>query len=133
MTTGEKAPIYLDYNATAPVLPAVAERMLAALSGLPGNPSSPHGFGQRAKDALEAGREHLAALLGFSRREVYFTSGGSEGNTMLLRWPGLEQGPAHVITSPIEHTSVLRTCEWLEASIPRSAPAILWQSRRMTI
>lgn len=114
MTMGEQAPIYLDYNATAPVLPVAAERMQAALSGLPGNASSPHGFGRRAKDALEAGRERLAELLGFNRREVYFTSGGSESNTMLLRWPGLEQGPAHVITSPIEHSSVLRTCEWLE-------------------
>jgi len=109
----ERPPIYLDYNATAPVLPEVAERMQAALTGLPGNPSSPHRFGQRAKDVLEAARGRVGAALGFSRREVYFTSGGSEGNNLLLRGLAREAG-AHVITSPIEHPSVLRTCAWLE-------------------
>lgn len=107
-------PIYMDYNATAPVLPAAAARMQAALTALPGNPSSPHGFGQRAKDALEAARRRLAEMLGFNRREVFFTSGGSEGNTMLLAWLGLQGSKAHIITSPIEHPSVLRTCEWLQ-------------------
>jgi cysteine desulfurase len=52
--------------------------------------------------------------MGFSRREVIFTSGGSEGNTMLLAWLGLQGSKAHIITSPIEHPSVLRTCEWLQ-------------------
>ncbi len=113
MAAKGKPPIYLDYNATAPVLPVVAERMQAALTGLPGNPSSPHRFGQGAREALESSRESLAGLLGLSRRELTFNSGGSEGNTTLLRWPGLEDKPAHVITSPIEHPSVLRTCEWL--------------------
>ncbi|MCZ6531506.1 MAG: cysteine desulfurase family protein [SAR324 cluster bacterium] len=113
MAAKGRPPIYLDYNATAPVLPVVAERMQAALTGLPGNPSSPHRYGQSAKDVLEGARESLAALLGFNRREITFTSGGSEGNTMLLRWPGLAEEAAHIITSPIEHPSVLRTCEWL--------------------
>ena len=106
-------PIYLDYNATAPILPAAKERMTAALEALPGNASSPHRFGQAARAALEADRARLAALLGFGRREVCFTSGGSEGNNLLLRWPGWSGEPAHVITSPIEHPSVLRACEWL--------------------
>lgn len=113
MAEAGRSPIYMDYNATAPVLPEAARRMQAALTELPGNPSSPHGFGQRAKEALESARERLAGVLGFTRREVFFTSGGSEGNTMLLGWPGLVDGPAHVITSPIEHPSVLRTCDWL--------------------
>ena len=106
-------PVYLDYNATAPILPAAKERMTAALEALPGNASSPHRFGQAARAALEADRARLAALLGFGRREVCFTSGGSEGNNLLLRWPGWSGEPAHVITSPIEHPSVLRSCEWL--------------------
>ncbi|MCH7477386.1 MAG: cysteine desulfurase [SAR324 cluster bacterium] len=106
-------PVYLDYNATAPILPAAKERMTAALEALPGNASSPHRFGQAARAALEADRARLAALLGFGRREVCFTSGGSEGNNLLLRWPGWSGEPAHVITSPIEHPSVLRACEWL--------------------
>lgn len=120
--------IYLDYNATAPLLPVARERMLAALDDFPGNASSPHGEGQAARDALEQARARLADLLGFTRREVLFTSGGSEGNNMLLRWPGLEGSPGasdagrsgaghigagHVITSPIEHPSVLKSVEWL--------------------
>ena len=106
-------PVYLDYNATAPILPAAKERMTAALEALPGNASSPHRFGQAARAALEADRARLASLLGFGRREVTFTSGGSEGNNLLLCWPGWSGEPAHVITSPIEHPSVLRACEWL--------------------
>lgn len=114
--------IYLDYNATAPLLPAARKRMLEALDAYPGNASSPHGEGQAARDALERARAELAELLGFTRREVLFTSGGSEGNNMLLRWPGLEALPApesseagagHVIISPIEHPSVLKSVEWL--------------------
>ena len=106
-------PVYLDYNASALILPAAKERMTAALEALPGNASSPHRFGQAARAALEADRARLAALLGFGRREVCFTSGGSEGNNLLLLWPGWSGEPAHVITSPIEHPSVLRACEWL--------------------
>jgi len=111
----EHPPIYLDYNATAPLHPAARERMLAALETWPGNPSSPHRFGQAARDALETGRASLAALLGCGRREVLFTSGGTEGNNLLLRWPAESPAPAHVITSPIEHPSVLRSAEWLVA------------------
>lgn len=107
--------IYLDYNATAPLLPAVLERMQAALRDFPGNPSSPHAFGQAARDALEAARAGIAARLGCSRRELIFTSGGSEANNTILR--GVAEGPrpVHVITTPIEHPSVLRCCDWLRA------------------
>jgi cysteine desulfurase len=107
-------PVYLDYNATAPLLPAAQERMLSALTRYPGNPSSPHAFGQAAKDVLETGRARLAGLAGFGRRELLFTSGGSEGNNMLLRWLAEQERPVHLITSPIEHPSLLRSCEWLE-------------------
>ena len=107
-------PIYLDYNATAPLLPAALEAMTAALRDLPGNPSSPHGAGRAARDALEAARAGLARLLGCSRREVYFTSGGSESNAWVFRAQAGLPRPLHVITSPIEHPSVLRCCEWLQ-------------------
>ncbi len=109
----EPAPIYLDYNATAPLLPAARERMLAALDALPGNPSSPHRYGQEARGVLESARGTVAGALGVARREVHFTGGGSEGNNQLLRWAAHRDGPAHVITTPIEHPSVLRCAEWL--------------------
>lgn len=107
-------PVYLDYNATAPLLPEAAERMRAALGGEHGNPSSPHAFGQAARDRLETLRAGLARHLGCSRRELLFTSGGSEANNWLLRWPAWLDEPAHVITSPIEHPSVLESARWLE-------------------
>jgi cysteine desulfurase len=106
-------PIYLDHNATAPLLPQVLERMTAAARNLPGNASSPHRFGQAARAALEQDRETVAAALGFSRRDTTFNSGGSEGNNTALHWLAETGAPAHLITSPIEHPSVLRTAEWL--------------------
>lgn len=120
--TGESL-IYLDYNATAPLLPAAREALLAALDAEPGNPSSPHRAGQSARSALEEARRTLARHLGCSRRGVILTSGGSEGNNMVLRWPALgpteghprHNGPLHIITSPIEHASVRESCAWLES------------------
>ncbi|MBI4082931.1 MAG: cysteine desulfurase [Candidatus Lambdaproteobacteria bacterium] len=105
--------IYLDHNATAPLLPVAFERMAAALRELPGNPSSPHAFGQAARAALEAERARLADLLGVSRRELIFTSGGSEANALVLRAVAEEGLPAHVIVSAVEHPSVLRGADWL--------------------
>ncbi len=113
MAASTHPPIYLDYNATAPVAPRVRRRMMAALTDWPGNPSSPHCYGQAAREALETARRGLAALLGFSRRELVFTSGGSESNAMVLTPLAWAEQPAHVIATPIEHPSVLRTCEWL--------------------
>ena len=114
MRPAESGRIYLDYNATAPLHPAARERMLAALDGADGNPSSPHAFGQQARNLLEEARAGLAGLLGFRRREVLFTSGGSEGNNLLLRWPAALKGPRHVILTPIEHPSALQCALWLE-------------------
>ncbi|MCH8842685.1 MAG: cysteine desulfurase [SAR324 cluster bacterium] len=106
--------VYLDYNATALLLPAAAERMMAAARDTPGNASSPHRFGQNARSLLERDRARLARFLAFDRREVIFTSGGSEGNNTVLHWLADLGEPAHLITSPIEHPSILRTCEWLQ-------------------
>jgi cysteine desulfurase len=92
---------YLDYNATAPVRPAVIEAMRDAL-GHTGNPSSVHGFGRRARRALEEAREGIAALVGVAPDRVILTSGGTEANNQALH---SLVGP-HVI-SAVEHDSVL--------------------------
>lgn len=104
---------YLDYNATAPLLPAARQAMVHALAQWPGNPSSPHQAGQAARAALEDCRARIAGLLGLARREIIFTSGGSEANNLLLR--GMAAPGAHYIISPLEHPSVLETCAALAA------------------
>jgi cysteine desulfurase len=92
---------YLDYNATVPVRPDVIEAMTAAMR-LPGNASSVHGAGRRARRALEAAREAVAALVGAAADAVVFTSGGTEANNQAI---GSVAGPA--LASSIEHESVL--------------------------
>ena len=78
-------PIYLDYNATTPIDPAVAEAMLPFLYEHFGNPSSSHAYGAVARGAVEKARRQVAALLGARPEEIVFTSGGSEGsNTVIL-------------------------------------------------
>jgi cysteine desulfurase len=92
---------YLDYNATAPVKPAVIEAMAGAL-GRAGNPSSVHRAGREARRALERAREAVAALVGASPATVVFTSGGTEANNQAL---GSIRGPC--LVSAVEHDSVL--------------------------
>src|SRR5262245_33754005 len=92
---------YLDYNATAPVRPAVVEAMRAVLEQA-GNPSSVHRFGREARRALESARAAVAALVGVVPDQVVFTSGGTEANNQALR---SARGP--VVVSAIEHVSVL--------------------------
>jgi cysteine desulfurase len=92
---------YLDYNATAPVRPAVIEAMRHALERV-GNPSSVHRFGREARRALERARELVAAMVGAAPAQVVFTSGGTEANNQALR--GARGG---VAVSAIEHESVL--------------------------
>jgi cysteine desulfurase len=97
--------IYLDNNATTPLLPAVWEAMRPYLIDSFGNPASAHWAGRRARRALEDAREQTAALLGAYADEVIFTSGATEANNLALF--GLAgQPPAHLITSPVEHPSV---------------------------
>ncbi|MDH5752378.1 MAG: cysteine desulfurase [Deltaproteobacteria bacterium] len=116
MTSQPHRRTYLDYNATAPLLPEAAGEMKALLDGPGGefaNPSSPHRFGQEARAALETMRARLAGVLGCHPREVIYTSGGSEANNMILRHL-VDGGPgAHLITSPQEHPSIMRCAEWL--------------------
>ena len=97
--------IYLDNNATTPMVPAVWEAMRPYLSDTYGNPASAHRAGRRARQALEDARDRVAALLGARPDEVVFTSGGTEANNLALF--GLAgDPPGHIIASPVEHPSV---------------------------
>jgi cysteine desulfurase len=97
--------IYLDHNATTPLLPAVWEAMRPFFTDVYGNPASAHRAGRRARQALEDARERTAAILGAHPDEVLFTSGATEANNLALF--GLAgDPPGHLIVSPIEHPSV---------------------------
>lgn len=102
----DDAPIYLDYNATAPVKPAVAEAMAEALLA-PGNPSSVHGFGRAARKRVEDARERIAALVDCAPAELIFTAGGTEANNTALKGAGRRA----IVASAIEHPAVLRAAE----------------------
>jgi cysteine desulfurase len=112
---------YLDNNANTPVAPEVLEAMQPALQGLLGNASSIHQRGQAAKAAMEQARADVAALVGARPSEIVFTSGGTESDNLAIRgfvaeWqlrhPGA--GPAHLISTRIEHHAVLNVFEDLE-------------------
>ena len=109
-------PIYLDYNATTPVDPAVREVMLSYLGEHFGNPSSGYAYGQRAKEAVEDARRKVAAFMGATPEEVIFTSGGSESDNHAIIGIALAnaQKGKHIITSCIEHPAVINTCRYLE-------------------
>lgn len=108
--------IYLDYNATTPVAPEVAEAMMPYLQMHFGNPSSSHWFGQQTKKAVDEAREHVAKLLNCSTKELVFTSGGSESNNYALKgyaFANKERGK-HIITTAIEHPAIIEVCRFLE-------------------
>jgi cysteine desulfurase len=109
-------PIYLDYNASTPVDPAVAEAMRPFLDGAFGNPSSGHWASAPAKAALDRARAQVAELFGASAEEIVFTSGGSEANNLAIKgtYFAATRGRAHIITSTIEHLAVLAPCRFLE-------------------
>ena len=97
---------YLDYNATTPVLPEVADAVTAEMSRF-GNPSSVHGAGRRARAAVEDAREAVAALINASAQHVTFTSGGTEANSLALRGLAAAARCSAVLASAVEHPSVL--------------------------
>jgi cysteine desulfurase NifS len=108
--------IYLDHNATTPVHPEVQSAMVSFLENHCGNPSSIYREGREAKSAMEDARRKVANLLGTTARRLIFTGGGSEANNMVLKsvaWANRDSRP-HLITSSIEHPSVLKVCHWLE-------------------
>jgi cysteine desulfurase len=105
--------VYLDNNATTPVLPEVLEAMRPYFAEHFGNASSIHHHGQETRAAVERARESMAALLGCRASEVVFTSGGTEGDNLAIS--GLTRAGDHVISSTIEHHAVLNSCKHLEA------------------
>lgn len=115
-----KLPIYLDYSATCPVDPRVAEKMMQCLTldGNFGNPASrSHRFGWQAEEAIDEARNHIADLIGADPREIVFTSGATESNNLAIKGAAhfyVKQGK-HIITSKTEHKAVLDTCRHLES------------------
>ena len=109
-------PIYLDYNATTPIDPQVAEAMLPYIYRHFGNPSSGHAFGRRAKEGVDLAREQVAGMLGCRADEVIFTSGGTESNNHAIKGAlGARRDRGnHIVTSSVEHPAVLEVCAFLE-------------------
>jgi cysteine desulfurase len=109
-------PIYLDYNATTPIAPEVAEAMIPYLKGFFGNPSSSHFYGRQSKEAVDKARTQVALLLNCNPSELIFTSGGSESNNYALKgyaFANQDKGK-HIITSSIEHPAITEVCKFLE-------------------
>ncbi len=109
-------PVYLDNNATTAVSAAVREAMLPYLDAASGNPSSLHGSGREARDAIETARRQVAQLVNVRPRRIIFTGGGSEANNLALKGTAFaaRRRRGHIVTSAIEHPSVLATCRFLE-------------------
>ena len=107
-------PIYLDYNATTPLLPEVVDAMLPYLQEHFGNPSSRHHYGRRTRDAIERARSDVAALINSHADEIIFTSGGTEANNLAIRGTNLGTSRRRVVTSTVEHPATARPVSWLE-------------------
>ena len=108
--------VYLDHNATAPVHPEVTQALISVLEDIHGNPSAPYALGVDAKRVLARARENASILLGTRRKEVFFTSGGTEANNLALNgvfFARRDVKRPHLILSSIEHPSVAATCQWL--------------------
>ena len=100
--------IYLDYNATTPILPKVLEAMMPYLTSEWGNPSSSYKFGSKLKTVIETARAQVAELVGAHPMEIIFTSCGTESNNAAIH-AALKAHPRkrHIVTSAVEHPSVL--------------------------
>ena len=123
---GDGRPIYLDYNATTPIDPAVRAAMLPYLSDHFGNPSSTHAYGKEAHAAVESARQQVAALVGAEPDEIVFTGGGSEASNqaiqgtclrrprgLLSRLIGSSTDSCQIITTAVEHPATLQPVEFL--------------------
>ena len=109
--------IYFDNAATTPILPEVKEAMLPYLDPFFGNPSSTHYYGRQAKAAIESARKEIAQVFNAKPNEIYFTSGGTEANNMAINLAIDNLSIKTIITSPIEHHSVLNTVEGLRNKV----------------
>jgi cysteine desulfurase len=116
-------PIYLDYNATTPLDPAVVEAMLPYLKEHYGNPSSTHSLGKAAHDSVERARQQVAQLVGAQSDEIVFTGGGTEASNLALKGSvfaklrgffGRWARGAHIVISAIEHPATAQPCEFLK-------------------
>src|SRR5690349_3577489 len=111
-------PIYLDYAATTPVDPRVAEKLCAYLTqeGIFANPGSEHVLGHVARQAVELAREKVAALVGAEPREIIWTSGATESNNLALKGAAqlYQRKGRHLVTMKTEHKTVLDSCQQLE-------------------
>lgn len=108
--------VYLDYNASTPIAPEVAEAMRPFLSDHFGNPSSQHWASSQAKEAIERARMQVSHLLGCDVPEVIFTSGGSESNNHAIKgvfYANQNRGN-HIVTTQVEHPAILEPCRFLE-------------------
>jgi len=107
--------IYLDYNATTPVLPDVLDAMMPYLTTEWGNPSSTYKFGAKLKSTIETAREQVAELIGAHTQDIVFTSCATESNNAAIN-SALKTNPSkrHIVTSQVEHSSVLNYCMALE-------------------
>lgn len=107
--------IYLDYNASTPVDPAVADVMRELLEDTWGNPSSNHWAGLPAHTAVKRARLQVAGLLGCTPGEIVFTSGGSEANNLAIKGVLHGRVGAHIITTQVEHPAIVEPCRFLES------------------
>jgi len=115
-------PIYLDHNATTSLDPAILAEMTPFLTGPPGNPSSKHSFGRKARQAVEKSRERIAVALDCETSEVVFTSGATEANNLACN---VFENPGRTLVSSVEHPSALepmlelrkRGCEVVEVPV----------------
>jgi len=130
--------MYLDYNASCPLHPEVAEEVCRAIREDFGNPSSVHAYGQRAKAALDHARAAIADLLGAAPADVVFTAGGTESDNFAIRGAAEALAPAgrrHLVASRIEHEAVLNTMKalgrrgWSVDLVPPTADGVIEPDR----
>ena len=109
-------PIYLDHNATTPVLPEVVDAMMPWLTEHFGNPSSNHVYGHRTRNAVAIARQQVAGLIGCLPHEIFFTSGGTESNNLAIYGSAAARPERrHIVTSVIEHPATEMPCKYLQA------------------
>ncbi|MGF7399460.1 cysteine desulfurase NifS [Thermoanaerobacterium thermosaccharolyticum] len=108
--------IYLDNAATTPIRSEVLNSMMPFFDNRFGNPSALYSYGQEAKKAIEEARDKVAAAIGASEDEIFFTSGGTESDNWALKGAAyaLKDKGNHIITSSVEHHAILHTCQYLE-------------------
>lgn len=108
--------VYFDNAATTAIRPEVISRMMQVMQDIPGNPSSTHAVGRKAKTVIEQARKTIASYLNATPAEIIFTSGGTEADNLIINSAVRDLGVRHIITSPIEHHAVLHVVEHLQSN-----------------